>query len=134
MTRRSGIPRQRRRHHPARGFTLVELMVAIMVMTVGVLGLASTAGVVTRLMSGGARQAIAANVVQTRFELLRNRRCTWLAAHTPGDTTTRGIHEKWVVRFPGLNIAKISDTVTFSVMSGHAASPARGYESYIPCR
>ena len=129
MMRRSGIPRQRRRHHRARGFTLVELMVAVMVMTVGVLGLASTAGVVTRLMGGAARQTIAANIVQARFEKLRHTSCAQLTA---GTATTRHVSERWTVSFPGTGLALVVDSVTFSTMSGRP-STVRAYRSYVSC-
>ena len=41
---------QRQRHStPARdGFTIVEIMVAIVILSIGILGLAATAGVVVR--------------------------------------------------------------------------------------
>jgi prepilin-type N-terminal cleavage/methylation domain-containing protein len=119
-----------RRRARRRGFTLVELIVAILVMTIGILGLASTAGVVTRLMSGAERQTIAANVAQARFELMRNRLCTSLSA---GTATTRRVREKWVPKLHGPNLALVVDTVVFTNMSG-AKPVTRAYRSYIPCR
>ena len=131
MIRRSGVPRRRRRRGaPARGFTLVELMVAVMVMTVGILGLASTAGVITRMMSGAVQQTIAANVVQARFELLRNQPCATVAS---GSATTRGISEAWTVVPAGTNLILIVDSTSFTTMSGRAPV-VHAYQSYAPCR
>lgn len=131
MMRRSGIARRRtRRRARTRGFTLVELMVAVMVMSVGVLGLASTAGVVTRLMSGAARQTIAATVVQARFEKMRNRTC---ASLTSGSAFTRRVRERWGVAFPSPTLAVVVDTARFSTMSGRPPA-TRVYRSYVPCR
>lgn len=129
MNGRPGRPRRRRRSR-TRGFTLVELMVAIAVMTIGILGLASTAAVVTRMMSGGAQQTIAANVVQARFEKLRNRQCS---AITSGDSTTRHVRESWTVSFPTTNMALVIDSVQFTAMSGSGVSTPLPYRSYVPC-
>jgi|SRR5690242_10508759 len=98
MPYQSGIPRRRNRRVHARGFTLVELMVAVMVMTVGILGLASTAAVVMRMMHGGVRQTLAANVVAARFETRRKKRCDSLSS---GSSSTRGIAEDWTVSSGG---------------------------------
>ena len=57
------------------GFTLVDLIVAIVILSIGVLGLASTAAVVTPQIGGGAQQTRAATVAQTRFEELRSMPC-----------------------------------------------------------
>jgi len=130
MKRRSGIARGRAGRRPrTRGFTLVELLVAVMVMSVGILGLASTAGVVTRLMSGAARQTIAANVVQARFEMMRNRSCASLAG---GSAVTRNVRERWGVKSLSPTLAMVVDTTRFATMSGRPAI-TRVYRSYIPC-
>ncbi|HEX5437279.1 MAG TPA: prepilin-type N-terminal cleavage/methylation domain-containing protein [Gemmatimonadaceae bacterium] len=127
--RRHRAPRQRRARARTAGFTLVELMVAIMVMTVGILGLASSAALVTRMMSGGSRQTIAASVVQRRFEQLRNLQCSLLAS---GDTTTRGVQETWTVTREGANLALVVDTLRFQGMTGEPTS-VQGYQSYVRC-
>ena len=44
------------------GFTLVEVMVAIVILAVGILGLAATASVVTKQMTGAVHQRVARNV------------------------------------------------------------------------
>lgn len=131
MMRRSGIPgRHRRRRAPAKGFTLVELMVAMLILTVGLIGLASTAGVVMRLMSGAARQTIAANVAQTRFELLRNHLCSALSG---GTDTTRNVTERWTTSVRGSVMALVEDSVTFTIASGQKPA-VRVYQSYVPCQ
>ncbi len=62
-----------------RGFTIVEVLVAIIVLTVGLLGLASTAGYVTRMIASGDRYTIAATLANRRFENLRARSCANIA-------------------------------------------------------
>ena len=43
-----------------RGFTIVEVIIAIIVLTVGLLGLMTTAALVTRMIARGQRSAVAA--------------------------------------------------------------------------
>jgi prepilin-type N-terminal cleavage/methylation domain-containing protein len=112
-----------------RGFTLVELMVAVMVMTVGILGLASTAAVVMRMMHGGARQTLAANVVAARFEALHNKSCDSLSS---GSSSTRGIAEDWTVSSAGSKLRLVVDRVHFTATSSGISS-TRAFRSYIPC-
>jgi len=129
MTRRSDRPRQRR-CACASGFTLVELMVAVMVMTVGILGLASTAAVVMRTMSGGRQQTVAASVVASRFEQLRNQLCSSVTA---GTAATRGITESWTVSAAGTKWKLVVDSVSFAATS-RQSSRTHVYRSYVPCR
>lgn len=71
-----------------RGFTVVEVVVAILVFTVALLGLASTAGSVTRMVARGQRSAVAATFAAQRVEQLRRTACT---SRAPGaDDLYRG--------------------------------------------
>ena len=120
-------PRPVRRRGDARGLTLVELVVAVMIFTVGLLGLASTAGVVVRQMGEGNSQTIAAQAATSRFESLRATPCL---AVTGGTATARyGVSEVWVRTTAPRSII-VTDTVKYT---------ARGktrryvYRSVIPC-
>ena len=94
-------------------FTLVELLVACVVLGVGVLGLASTSVAVARLTGDSARAGAAIERGQARVEVLRSSQCAaasgtltvggiaewWSAAGTPGGATledsvryTEGVH------------------------------------------
>ena len=42
-----------------RGFTIIEIIIAIIVLTVGVLGMVTTAALVTRMIARGQRSAAA---------------------------------------------------------------------------
>lgn len=71
-----------------RGFTIVEVLVAIVVLTVGLLGLVTTAALVTRMIGRGQRAAVAATFAAQRMERLRVTGCT---SQTGGaDTLRRG--------------------------------------------
>jgi len=100
------------------GFTIVELVVAIVILTVGLLGLASTAAVVTRQMGGGAQQTLAASLPQSRFELLASTTCAALAASPSGSAETRGIAERWTTTSSPRNTRAMLDSVTFKTNRG----------------
>jgi prepilin-type N-terminal cleavage/methylation domain-containing protein len=70
------------------GFTLVELVIAILVLTVGVLGLAGTSVLVSRMIARGQRAAVHAAFAARRLEMLRTTGCT--AQETGTDVLFRG--------------------------------------------
>jgi prepilin-type N-terminal cleavage/methylation domain-containing protein len=112
---------------PRSGFTLVEMMVAVVILAVGLLGLASTAAYVVRQVSGGAQQSMAASVVQSRMEWMRSVPC---AAIKESTVVTRGVTEHWV---PGATVNQVlfvTDTVKYSV-SGHPKKQT--YTMTVPC-
>ena len=77
-----------------RGFTIIEVIIAIIVLTVGVLGLVTTAALVTRMVARGQRSAVATEFAARRLERMRARACID-AQRVPGaDTLYRG--SQWV--------------------------------------
>lgn len=54
-----------------RGFTIIEVIIAIIVLTVGLLGLVSTAALVTRMIARGQRSAVASTFAAQRLEQMR---------------------------------------------------------------
>ena len=123
-------PRRRTRHASGAksraGFTIVELIVAMIVFAVGVLGLAATAASVTRLMGGATRQTIAANIAQSRLEKLRASPCGTL---TNGADTTRGVVSAWTVQ-PVTRGVNVTETVIFPTQGGNRT---RTYKTTLPC-
>ncbi len=75
-----------------RGFTIVEVIIAIIVLTIGLLGLTTTAALVTRMIARGQRSAVAAMFAAQRLERLRRVACTTQTAGS--DTLYRG--STWV--------------------------------------
>ncbi|NUQ20772.1 MAG: prepilin-type N-terminal cleavage/methylation domain-containing protein [Gemmatimonadaceae bacterium] len=110
-----------------RGFTIVELLVAMMVFAVGVLGLAATTATVARLMGSASRQTIAATVAQSRIEKLRARSCAALAS---GSETVRGVTSSWTV-VVATRGDSITETVTFPTARG--TTRTRVYKTMITC-
>ncbi len=70
------------------GFTLVELVIAILVLAVGVLGLAGTSVLVSRMIARGQRAAAHAAFAARRLEMLRASGCA--AQETGTDVLFRG--------------------------------------------
>ena len=96
------------------GFTLVELMVAMLMFTVGLLALASTSAVVVSQMGDAGRMGVAASAAQTRIERLRSGACT--TAQT-GTNAARGVSESWTVT-PMTRSARIDVTITYNTRRG----------------
>jgi prepilin-type N-terminal cleavage/methylation domain-containing protein len=78
----------------ARGFTIVEIIIAIVVLTVGLLGLVSTAALVTRMIARGQRSAVASTFASQRLEQLRPAACIDAQRLNGTDTLKRG--SNWV--------------------------------------
>jgi Tfp pilus assembly protein PilV len=74
------------------GFTIIEIIIAIIVLTVGVLGLVTTAALVTRMIGRGQRSAVASAFGARRLERLRASGC--VARANGADTLYRG--SQWV--------------------------------------
>ena len=91
MRRRSDRPRPRQ---PRRGFTLIEMIIAIIVMAIGVMGLAGTASYVAIQMGGGNAQTLAAALATKVSDSLSARRCSALVG---GTQTKRGVTVTWSV-------------------------------------
>jgi prepilin-type N-terminal cleavage/methylation domain-containing protein len=110
-----------------RGFTIIELLVAITLLAVGVLALAGMSAVVMYNVNGAAQQTIAATVAQARLERLRSANCASLAG--TGAATRRGMTETW-------KVVNGSRTVTASVVVTYY--DGRGKQTFthrtiIPC-
>ena len=115
-----------------RGFTLVELMVAIIILAIGILGLAGTSAVITRQIGSASRQTVAATVAQSRFDSLSSIDCAGLApagGATSGTySSTRGVTERWRV-IDGNDVKILIDSIRIV-----GQTRVLVYESYMPCR
>lgn len=100
----------------AHGSTLVEVIIAIVVLTIGLLGLLGTAGVTTRMIGQGARYSDVSALAVRRFEILRSQGCNG----TGGGSRTLGrFVETWTVEMPANGRARAVRVVVLSpVASG----------------
>lgn len=130
-TGRAGNARDARVARPRDGMTLIELMVAMLILGVGLLGMAGVSLTVTKQFGTAARQADAAMIVQSRMDSLASIACSALAptsSPVTGVTVTRGVTERWRIT-DGNDIKTIIDSVSFR---GRVRPLV--YTSIIPCR
>lgn len=129
MTRRR-MWRRRRPARPRRGVTIVEVLIAMLVLTFGLLGMAGFSLTLTRQFKTSTRQETAALMVQSRLDSIASIRCETLApSGTQSGTLVRlGVTEKWSIA-DGNDIKILTDTVTFSPRTVPLV-----YRSIIPCR
>lgn len=121
------------RARPRDGFTIVEVMVAIVILSIGILGLAATAGVVVRQMTGAVHQSVAATVAYSRMERIRTGNCVAMkdSSSPAAGVTTRNVTERWkIVGTPGSHVLLVYDTISY-VVRGKKKSQA--YHSEYPC-
>ena len=115
-------------HTPAsahrRGFTLLEVLVALVLLSIGILGVAMSAALVSRMVGDGSRLTLAATIAITRLEQLRAIPC---ASATSGTTITRGIEERWSVAAmgAGLRALEVQLSVRYPLRTQSGTGPTR---------
>jgi prepilin-type N-terminal cleavage/methylation domain-containing protein len=119
------------------GFTLLEVLVALVVLGTGILGLSAGAALVSRLVGDGSRLTVAATVATARLEQLRARPC---ASAASGTAVTRGIEERWAVASMGPpgepRALEVQLSVTYRLRASRSADPARTqrFRGAVRCR
>jgi len=128
MTRRyrTRRPAPRKRE----GMTIIEVIVAMMILTFGLLGMAGFSLTVTKQFKASTKQEAAALMVQSRIDSVASIRCQALAPSGPqtGTLVNLGVTENWVIS-DGNDIKILTDTVTF-----YPRTRPLVYRSIIPCR
>jgi len=110
------------------GFTLVELLVAATLFSVGMLALAGTSLAIARLERWSARDARAAATAESRLELLRAHPCSAQSARD----SSRDITQQWTAFAPTNGVALLFDSVTIAGDNGWAAR-TETFRSTTPC-
>ena len=79
-----------------KGFTIIEIVIAIIILSAGLIGLVSTSALITRMVGQGHRSSTTSFLAQEKLELLRSQSCSEMV----GGAETRGRYNlKWEV-FP----------------------------------
>jgi prepilin-type N-terminal cleavage/methylation domain-containing protein len=120
-----------------RAFTLLEVLVALVILGVGVLGLSGHAALVSRLVGDGARLTLAATIATTRLEQLRALPC---ASASSGAAITYGIEEQWSVAPMSASgpatAFQVQLSVTYRLRAGGGGHTTRTqrFRGTVPCR
>ncbi len=117
-----------------RGFTIVEVVVAMMIMTIAVLALASSSGLVSKMMIRGHNAEMASAFAARRIDQLRLSGCT--ARANGADTLFRGTSNwaainNWVWTDAGKSTYRMK--VTTSYRSSGGLTGTNTSESSISC-
>jgi prepilin-type N-terminal cleavage/methylation domain-containing protein len=118
------------------GFTLLEVLSALVLLAIGILGVTGSAALVSRLVGDGSRLMIAATAATARLEHLRALGCT---SATSGIAVTRGVEERWTIAPLGTSspprALEVQLSVTYRLRSFRAPDSARTqhFRGAIPC-
>jgi prepilin-type N-terminal cleavage/methylation domain-containing protein len=117
-------------HHPRRalrrGFTLVELLVALLLVEVGLLALTGTTVVLIRQRSAVRARAAAIRAASNRIQLLAGGPCD---AGSGAASEANGIREVWDVRLVPNAVRELRDSVTY----GGDSTRAIVLRTRLPC-
>lgn len=109
--------------HSQSGFTLVEVLVAVLVLSVGVMALAGTSAGVTRMIGRGKVETRAAQAASRRMETLRLAAyaalppCTEPGFASGGPVFSGAMTESWLVPATG-KVRRVRVTVTYLTARG----------------
>jgi hypothetical protein len=110
---------------------MVELMVALAIVSVGVFGLAGGATLVTRLLGGGTLQTRAALVANAHIENFRSMACTSVSS---GTDTVRSVISSWTAT--ALNSAGAQRATSLTLTVRYPTTKGMRSQSYytlLPC-
>jgi prepilin-type N-terminal cleavage/methylation domain-containing protein len=95
----------------ARGFSLAEVMIAIVILAIGVIALGMSAGAITTMTAEGGRASEAASVAASRIETLRRQGCASMAS---GSATTGAYSETWRVTSPSTLLRNVTVQISYN--------------------
>lgn len=108
------------------GYSLIELIVALLVFTIGGLGLVATSAVIGRELSANAARERAGRIAATRLEIL----AAQCRGATAGGETITGIRSEWSVGFPDSSRVSLVESVTYPSRRGARTDI---YGAVLPC-
>lgn len=112
-----------------RGFTVVEVLIAVLILTVGLLGMVTTAALTTRMIAQGQRYSEASAIANERFEILRAKSC---AEMTGGSAQLGRFSVSWTVTPDAADTRRQVDVTVVSPVAG--GSRTDRFTTIIACR
>jgi prepilin-type N-terminal cleavage/methylation domain-containing protein len=108
------------------GYTLVELVVALLLFAIGGLALTSTSAVIGRQLNSNTVRDQAGRIATSRLEILRAQ----CRAASTGSETLQRIRSEWTVSFPDPARVSLVESVTYETWSGRRTDI---YRATAPC-
>jgi prepilin-type N-terminal cleavage/methylation domain-containing protein len=101
------------RNSPRRGYTLVEIVVALLVFTIGALALAASSGVVARTMRANLLRERAGRIAAGRIETIKSA----CASAASGSESVEGVESQWTVG-RGVQTVSIVESTRYTSTTG----------------
>ena len=122
----------RRPNEGARGgFTIVEMLIAITIATVGLLALIACSNYLLRSLDGASRDTVAAVAAQSGLEQLAGSACASLPLNTVTVTTANGITRRTRIVDNGNDTRAVLDSLSWKTRIGTRRTVVA---SILPCR
>ena len=118
---------RRRSRRPKRGFTLIEVLVAIVFLHVGLLSLVAASAMLVRRTTATRAEAAALEAATHRLEELAAGPCVSSAGTTAGPL---GLREEWSAQIVSPATLNVHDSVVFGALTERRAVVLR---TAVPC-
>lgn len=108
---------------PCRGLTLIEILIAIVVLGVGIVALVGTSGMTSRMLGAAKVETRAAQAASSRMEALRlaagstSPRCASPVFASGGPVLSGGMTESWAVA-PAGRVRRVRVSITYLTVKG----------------
>jgi len=114
-----------------RGVTLIELLIAMTILSIGLMAIAGVSGSITRSLGESRNETLAATAAMARFEKVAGTQCSSLTLNTSTTVTNRNITETWIVVANGNNTLLVTDSVSWITRRGTRMA---AFTTLLPCR
>jgi prepilin-type N-terminal cleavage/methylation domain-containing protein len=121
----------RKRLKNRRGVTLVELLVATVIISIGLLAIVGTSAAIARSMGQAREDNLAAVYAESRVERVAGTGCSTLTLNSPVTVTTRGVTEKYNVTDNGNFTLLLTDSLSWATRKSVRNLV---YKTILPCR
>jgi len=96
------------------GYTLVEVIIAILVFGVGVLGIAASSGIVSKAMAVNAVRERADRIASSRIELIHSQ----CGTARSGEERFQQVHSRWLIAPDNPSRISVVESVTYPASNG----------------
>jgi prepilin-type N-terminal cleavage/methylation domain-containing protein len=114
-----------------RGVTLIELLIAMSILSIGLMAIAGVSGSITRSLGESRNETLAATAAMARFEKIAGTQCSSLTLNTTEEVTSRNVKERYRITDEGNNTRRVVDTVSWVTRRGTRVA---AFTTLLPCR